>query len=178
MSDRKGIEAEGVSFFCWNEEFKEYSGKVIAKDSLLQHPESLFTKMASNFLIQKNFNPQLEGFVIECTPQTLDNVAHFYNTGQWRNPHTSLDHRLEFNEVDGDFYQVAQEYLNLPTDNIEEPDEDPNDFIEEEDDDCSEDVDGYAYLDSESSEDIIDRIDRAERFESLYVEASFDEPMI
>ena len=145
-------EEEKVCFLALDDETGDYIGKQIRKCDLAQFPASLLTRIAFRQL-KGDYNEQLEAFIVKCTPQTLDNVAYFYSTGVWRNPHLSQDHRLEFDGVGGDFYTITQHYLNLPA-IIEEPeDEQEEEEEEEEEEEYEDDYDDDYHMGGMSDDD-------------------------
>lgn len=157
MSEVSKASEQKVCFFVFDEETNEYVGKQIKKSDLEKFPTSPFTLIALGQM-RGNYNKTLEGFVVKCTPQTLDNIAHFYTTGVWRNPHLSTDHRLELDDVEGGFYRIVGEYLNLP-DTIEEPEaeEEEEEEVGEEDEESYDDDYPMGGLDDiESDDDLYD----------------------
>ena len=139
MSEEQTKEQVGekICFLTLDEETNDYVGKQIKKSDLVKYPRSLFALIALGGM-QGGYNEQLEAFIVTCKPQTLDNIAHFYKTGKWRNPHLSPDHRLEFDGVSGDFYRSVEEYLNLP-DPLEEPESDEQEFDDQDDQEYDDD---------------------------------------
>ena len=141
-----------VDFLVWDDKNDAYVGKQIKKSDLKDFEGCFISQMAFNGA-GKDYNEQLKAFILKCTPQTLDNIAYFFKTRKWRNPHLSPGHRLEFADVDGDFYQVAGHYLNLPTDQFEDPEQEEFDDEDDEEEEYNDDYPMGGGSDYEDDED-------------------------